>query len=248
MLTLYQRLIFGYVLLLALLLAVGLHDSLSLHHAAALDHQATVPTAKQCRRAPCSPGESTIITTVCTLSGVLITIGFLFSIIRPIRRTAAAARRIGQGELQQRIEWRTRDDLGTIATELNRMAVRLRDLRDTEYGRKQMDQQLSDAVVQSIFEPVIVTDAKGHVLKLNQAASEVLGEAAGGSDGPDQHAGRREDPARGARRGLHAPVHRQRGRSRHAAHEAGRGTAQLSTAHHTHARSRGQIAGSRQRA
>ncbi len=90
--------------------------------------------------------------------------------------------------MQQRIEWRTRDDLGTIATELNRMAVRLRDLRDTEYGRKQMDQQLSDAVVQSIFEPVIVTDAKGHVLKLNQAASEVLGEAAGGSHGPDQHA------------------------------------------------------------
>jgi signal transduction histidine kinase len=33
-------------------------------------------------------------------------------------------------------------------------------------------------VVQSIFEPVIVTDAKGHVLKVNQAASEVLGEAA----------------------------------------------------------------------
>jgi signal transduction histidine kinase len=58
------------------------------------------------------------------------------------------------------------------------MAVRLRDLRDTEYGRKQMDQQLSDAVVQSIFEPVIVTDATGHVLKLNQAANEVLGEAA----------------------------------------------------------------------
>jgi signal transduction histidine kinase len=51
-------------------------------------------------------------------------------------------------------------------------------LRDTEYGRKQMDQQLSDAVVQSIFEPVIVTDATGHVLKLNQAAKEVLGEAA----------------------------------------------------------------------
>ncbi len=112
------------------------------------------------------------------LSGLAIAVGFLFSIIRPIRRTAAAARRIGQGDLQQRIEWRTRDDLGTIATELNRMAVRLRDLRDTEYGRKQMDQQLSDAVVQSIFEPVIVTDAKGHVLKVNQAASEVLGDAA----------------------------------------------------------------------
>jgi NtrC-family two-component system sensor histidine kinase KinB len=174
MLTLYQRLIFGYVLLLALLVAVGLHDTLSLHQAAALDHQ-TTPAAQTrsglARRA-------TVITSACIAGGILISAGFLFSIIRPIRRTAAAARRIGQGELQQRIEWRTRDDLGTIATELNRMAVRLRDLRDTEYGRKQMEQQLSDAVVQSIFEPVIVTDAKGHVLKLNQAATEVLGEAA----------------------------------------------------------------------
>jgi NtrC-family two-component system sensor histidine kinase KinB len=41
-----------------------------------------------------------------------------------------------------------------------------------------MEFQLSDAVLQSIFEPIIVTDAKGHILKLNQAAAEVLGEAA----------------------------------------------------------------------
>ncbi len=178
MLTLYQRLIFGYVLLLALLVAVGLHDSLSLHQAAALDHQAALPAASAMQIRSALARRATILTSVCALSGVLLSIGFLISIIRPIRRTAAAARRIGQGELQQRIEWRTRDDQGTIATELNRMAVRLRDLRDTEYGRKQMEQQLSDAVVQSIFEPVIVTDAKGQVLKLNQAASEVLGEAA----------------------------------------------------------------------
>ena len=168
MLTLYQRIVFGYVLLLALLLAVGMHDTLSLHHAVALGGDARMVLAR----------HATLITTLCTLAGVLIAAGFLFSIIAPIRRIAAAARRIGQGELQQRIEWRSRDDLGTIATELNRMAVRLRDLRETEYGRRQMDQQLSDAVVQSIFEPVIVTDAKGHVLKLNQAAMEVLGDAA----------------------------------------------------------------------
>jgi signal transduction histidine kinase/HAMP domain-containing protein len=175
--TLYQRLIFGYVLLLSLLLAVGLHTSLALRQAAALDHQAISPAAAAHTRAALAR-EASAMTTICVIAGVLISVGFLYSIIRPIRRTAAAARRIGQGELQQRIEWRSRDDLGTIATELNRMTVRLRDLRDTDYGRKQMEQQLSDAVVRSIFEPVIVTDAKGHVLKLNQAASELLGEAA----------------------------------------------------------------------
>ncbi len=168
MLTLYQRLILGYLLLLSLLIGVGVHGVLSLRRAATLAPAAVVVLAN----------HAATLTALGALAGILIAAGFLFWIIRPIRRTAAAARRIGQGELQQRIEWRNRDDLGTIATELNRMAVRLRDLRDTESGRKQMDQQLSDAVVQSIFEPVIVTDAKGHVIKLNQAANEVLGDAA----------------------------------------------------------------------
>jgi NtrC-family two-component system sensor histidine kinase KinB len=109
---------------------------------------------------------------------IAISVVSVFFVILPIRRTAKVTQMIGQGDLHQRIEWRTRDDLGTIATEINRMAIRLRDLRETESGRRQMDQQLSDAVVQSIFEPVIVTDAKGHVLKLNQASTELLGKSA----------------------------------------------------------------------
>ena len=99
----------------------------------------------------------------------------LVLVIVPLRHTARIARRIGQGDLHQRVEWRSRDDLGTIATELNRLAVRLRDLRETESGRRQMEFQLIDAVVRSIFEPVIVTDGRGQVLKLNQAAMELLG-------------------------------------------------------------------------
>jgi NtrC-family two-component system sensor histidine kinase KinB len=56
--------------------------------------------------------------------------------------------------------------------------VRLRELRESEAGQRQMEFQLSDAVLQSIFEPIIVTDGKGHLLKVNQAATELLGEAA----------------------------------------------------------------------
>ncbi|WP_202900318.1 sensor histidine kinase [Pseudacidobacterium ailaaui] len=98
-----------------------------------------------------------------------------FLVIRPIRATTRTAQQIGQGDLHRRIEWTMDDDLGRLATEINRMAIRLRDLRETESGRRQMEQQLSDAIINSIFEPVIVTDAKGHVLKLNQAATELLG-------------------------------------------------------------------------
>ncbi|HVT98312.1 MAG TPA: ATP-binding protein [Acidobacteriaceae bacterium] len=108
-------------------------------------------------------------------AATVISAAMLFLVITPLRRTARIARRIGQGDLHQRVEWRSKDDLGTIATELNRLAIRLRDLRETESGRRQMEFQLSDAVVRSIFEPVIVTDGKGQVLKLNQSAIELLG-------------------------------------------------------------------------
>jgi two-component system, NtrC family, sensor histidine kinase KinB len=108
----------------------------------------------------------------------LIAAATIFFVLRPIETLARDAQRIAQGNLEHRVEWSSRDSFGVIASELSRMAVRLREVRDTEAGRRQMEFQLSDAVLQSIFEPIIVTDGKGHVLKLNPSASELLGEAA----------------------------------------------------------------------
>lgn len=102
----------------------------------------------------------------------------VFMVLQPLHRLARDVRRIAEGNLEQRVEWTGRDDFAVVASELSRIEVRLRELRDTEAGRKQMEFQLSDAVLQSIFEPIIVTDGKGHVLKVNQAAAELLGEAA----------------------------------------------------------------------
>jgi two-component system, NtrC family, sensor histidine kinase KinB len=109
---------------------------------------------------------------------ILVAIATVFFVLRPVNKLAHDAQRIAQGNLEHRVEWEGRDDFGVIASELSRIAIRLRELRDTEAGRRQMEFQLSDAVLQSIFEPIIVTDSKGHVLKLNQAAGELLGEAA----------------------------------------------------------------------
>lgn len=117
---------------------------------------------------------------ICGLSiaiAIVISAVMIFFVIAPIRQTARVARRIGQNDLQQRAEWRHKDDLGAIATELNRILLRLRELRESEAGRLQMEHHLSDAIVQSIFEPVIVTDARGRVLRLNQSAKDVLGGA-----------------------------------------------------------------------
>ncbi len=112
------------------------------------------------------------------LTGALVLVLTLVWTTRPLRLAARAARRIGQGDLQSRIDWPRNDELGTLATEFNRLAIRLRDLRETESGRREMELQMSDAVVQSLFEPVIVTDGRGQILKLNKAARALLGETA----------------------------------------------------------------------
>ncbi len=112
------------------------------------------------------------------VTGVVVLILTLVWTTRPLRRAARTARRVGQGDVQARIDWPRNDELGTLATEFNRLAVRLRDLRETESGRRAMELQLSDAVIQSLFEPVIVTDGRGQILKLNKAARALLGETA----------------------------------------------------------------------
>jgi NtrC-family two-component system sensor histidine kinase KinB len=113
------------------------------------------------------------------LAAIVTAVVTVVLVLGPVRLLARDAHKIAGGNLEFRTELRGRDDFGVIAAELNRLAVRLRDLHDSEAGRRQMEFQLSDAVLQSIFEPIIVTDGKGHILKVNQAASELLGEAAG---------------------------------------------------------------------
>lgn len=112
-----------------------------------------------------------------SIAALLIFVVVVILVLRPIHALARDARRIAQGNLEHRIEWSSRDDFGVIASELGRITNRLRELRDSEAGRKQMEFQLSDAVLQSIFEPIIVTDGRGQILKVNQAAQELLGEA-----------------------------------------------------------------------
>jgi signal transduction histidine kinase len=155
MLNLSQRLILGCVLLTGLTLAL-----------VASTHRALVASGQL-------PLAFAFVA-----AALLVELGTIYFVLRPVRTLARDARKIAQGNLDHRSEWSSRDDFGVIATELNRLAVRLRELRDSEAGRRQMEFQLSDAVLQSIFEPIIVTDGKGHLLKVNQAAAEVLGEAA----------------------------------------------------------------------
>ena len=155
MLNFTQRLMLGCAVIAGL--AIGL---------LAVTHRALVSTGK----------FSSAVAFVVSI--LLAEVATVLIVLHPVRKLSSDVSRIARGNLEHRAALSGRDSFGVLASEINRIAVRLRDLRETEAGRRQMEFQLSDAVLQSIFEPIIVTDAKGHILKLNQAAAEVLGETA----------------------------------------------------------------------
>jgi NtrC-family two-component system sensor histidine kinase KinB len=102
-------------------------------------------------------------------------------VVRPIQMLAKSAHDIAEGELDQRVQYRSHDEVGLLAAEFNRMSVRLRELRKSDVGRILIERRKSDAVIDSLYEPVIVTDSEGNVTKLNRAAEQVFGKEAGKS-------------------------------------------------------------------
>src|SRR4051794_12839263 len=123
MLNLTQRLIISCVFIAGL----GVGIVAATHHALAAARQSHLASAV-------------------LVSMILVEIGMVMLVLHPIGVLGEAFKKVAGGNLEHRVEWGSRDNFGVIAAELNRIAVGLRDLRDTGAGRPQMEYQFSDAV------------------------------------------------------------------------------------------------------
>src|SRR4029453_14971807 len=79
------------------------------------------------------------------------------------------------GYLEARVTVSSHDEVGVLAAEYNRMAERIRQLRSSDLGKLLVAQQTTEAAIDSLYDPVIVTDGEGRVTKLNPAAEEIFG-------------------------------------------------------------------------
>ena len=106
---------------------------------------------------------------------LLFAFGTTRAALSPLRSLARQAGEIGRGHLNQRIELRRTDEIGTLATAFNDMTEKLREARRQEEARLQRAERMSDAALENLYDPVIVTDAGGRVVHLNHAAEELFG-------------------------------------------------------------------------
>ena len=135
-------------------------------------------------RAQAQSLKAEISTAIVAALGLAFALGFAWRfttyVVDPISLLADKAKQVGEGDFDQHISVSSKDEIGVLATEFNRMQVRLRDLRKSDYGRLLIEQKKSDAVIDSICEPVIVTDSHDHVIKINRAARKLFGPLARG--------------------------------------------------------------------
>jgi PAS domain S-box-containing protein len=113
-------------------------------------------------------------------------------IARPVRQLAAGAVAISRGELVQRVEPTTWDEIGQLATAFNDMARQLHEQRSAlleqrtaleaahaELRRRFAElsdlKSYNDHILDSLVNGIVTLDLEGHVVTLNEAAESLLG-------------------------------------------------------------------------
>lgn len=96
------------------------------------------------------------------------------TIIRPAEKLTDAARRIGRGQLNQKIDITTSDEIGELGIEFNKMTERLRTYEEMNVYQLISEKKKSEAIVASIPDPVIMTDDANKLVLMNQAARRLL--------------------------------------------------------------------------
>jgi len=115
------------------------------------------------------------------LAGALVVAGLALAVLlangfmRPVRDLTATAAKIAGGDLTAKARVTSRDEIGILAAEFNRMAERIQQLRRSDLGRLVTAQQTTEAAIDSLFEPVLVTDGEGRITRLNRAAESLFG-------------------------------------------------------------------------
>jgi len=114
------------------------------------------------------------ISVIAVFLSFFISVRFTRSILRPAEKLTQSVRRISEGQLNQKIDINTDDEIGELGREFNKMTERLRTYEQMNIHQLIAEKKKSETIVESIVDPVIVTDRQGYLILMNQAAATVF--------------------------------------------------------------------------
>lgn len=119
----------------------------------------------------------TILTSIGALIlAILLGLRLVQRALTPLNSLAHRAERIASGVFQPGMSTNRKDEVGALAKSFGAMEEKLAEMRRTEARRLQRAERMSDAALESLYDPVVVTDAKRRIVYLNRAAAGLFGE------------------------------------------------------------------------
>ena len=130
------------------------------------------------------------------VAGVAVEFSLSNAIVGPVRQLTDATTRVAAGDWDAAVPVQSADEIGALAGGFNRMAERIRELRRSDLGKLLVAQQTTEAAIDSLYDPVVVTDSAGRVTRINAAAERLFGARADTVGKPIDEVARDERVAR----------------------------------------------------
>lgn len=114
------------------------------------------------------------VTAIAIVLAVLLAIRLNKTAVEPLASLAERAEQIASGDLAPR-ETARQDEIGALSVALEEMASRIAEVRRQGKKRLQRAEQMSDAALEHLYDPVVVMDGKARIVHLNRAAETLFG-------------------------------------------------------------------------
>lgn len=152
----------------------------TVQHILAMNH-ATMEAAD--RNARAMARRSTAVTLAVGAAALLVALWLAWrlpaTILAPVRSLAAAARAVGDGDLDLTVADPGVAELEPLAESFRKMVAQLRAYRQSSLGELLAAKDLANATVRCLLDPVVVFSREGEVLLANEAAEAAFGLRAG---------------------------------------------------------------------
>lgn len=114
------------------------------------------------------------VTASAVFVAVLLAVRLNRTAVEPLALLAERAETIASGDFAVR-EMARQDEIGALGSALEKMAGKLADARTTSNRRLQRLEQMNDAALEHLYDPVVVLDGKARIVRLNRAAESIFG-------------------------------------------------------------------------
>lgn len=108
-----------------------------------------------------------IATGIALIIAIVLSLFIYRSIANPIAKIADAAQSVGQGNLSNRIDYHSNDELGQLSSTFDQMAENL--------SKTTVSRDYVDSIIEAMADLLVVTDEDLQITRVNSAVSAILG-------------------------------------------------------------------------